>query len=170
MPSKRVLIFDTTILCCLLRIPGKETAGPTSDQWDSNRITELVKREEKLNSTFVLPLATLIETGNHVSQANTLRFECATELSKYLTQAATGSSPWAAFTDQSSLWDTDNLHKLAANWPKLAAAKIAIGDATIMDVAEYYASANFDVQILTADNGLKSYEPVGPKTTPRRRR
>ncbi len=170
MPNKRVLIFDTTILCCLLKVPGKETAGPDNDRWDSNRVSDLVKHEEGLQSTFVLPLATLIETGNHIAQAPQLRHECATELGKYLVAAAAGKSPWAAFTEQTGLWEADNLRKLAARWPDLAAAKHAIGDATIVDVAEYYASADFEVQILTADQGLKSYQPSGPRTIPRRRR
>ncbi len=46
---------------------------------------------------------------------------------------------------------------------------MSIGDATIKAVAEYYATARFHVQILTADEGLKAYEPTKPIVQPRRR-
>ncbi len=167
---KRVLIFDTSLLCCLLAVPGKETAGPDNDRWDQKRITALVEAETKKASTFVLPLATLIETGNHIAQAGHSRFERATELAMHLLAAADGTTPWAAFTEQSLLWEPENLRQLAADWPPLAARRISIGDATIKDVAEYYASAGFNVEIITGDQGLKSYQPISKAPIPRRRK
>ncbi|MGV8691211.1 hypothetical protein ACV35Z_34765, partial [Pseudomonas aeruginosa] len=64
--TKKVLILDTSVLCCWLRVPGKDTAGPLDDQWTPERIDALIE-QEKQQSTFVLPLATLIETGNHIA-------------------------------------------------------------------------------------------------------
>ena len=168
--AKRVLIFDTSVLCCLLEVPGKETAGPPSDEWNKERITALVDAETKRSSTFVLPLATLVETGNHIAQASHSRFERATALAEHLLAASEGTTPWAAFTEQSLLWQSANLRRLAEVWPALAAKRISIGDATIKDVAEYYASAGFNVEILTGDQGLKAYEPVGTVPVPRRRK
>ncbi len=168
--SKRVLILDTSVLCCWLRVPGKEEAGPVDDRWNHERIDALLRVEREKNSTFVLPMATLIETGNHIAQAPAQRFECAISLASYLREAAEAQSPWAAFTDQSSLWQADNLRLLADNWPQLAAGGLTIGDATIKDVAEYYAKAGYFVEILTGDAGLKAYQPVQPIAAPRRRR
>ena len=82
-------------------------------------------------------------------------------------KAATAEEPWAAFTSQSELWSEENLKKLADEWPKLAASKISIGDATIKDVAEFYTESGFSVEILTGDGGLKAYEPKAIKV-PRR--
>lgn len=87
-----------------------------------------------------------------------------------MAQAADERTPWAAFTDQSVLWDADGLKKLATEWPSLAAQKISIGDATIKTVAEYYAKLGCQVEILTGDEGLKSYEPTVSVPIPRRRR
>ncbi|WP_374489503.1 hypothetical protein [Zoogloea sp.] len=168
--SKRVLILDTSVLCCWLRVPGKEEAGPINDRWDHARIDTLLRGEKEKHSTFVLPMATLIETGNHIAQAPKQRFECARSLASYLREAAEAQSPWAAFTDQSSLWQADNLRLLADNWPQLAASGLSIGDATIKDVAEYYARAGYLVEILTGDAGLKAYQPSQPVVAPRRRR
>jgi hypothetical protein len=165
---KRVLVFDTSVLCCLLQIPGKETAGPENDRWDFQRIDALVKAERE-RAVFVLPLASIIETGNHVAQAPSRRYEIASALGAMIGAAADAASPWAPFTDQADLWGAGRLRSLAASWPELAAAGITIGDATIKDVAEHYAAAGFAVEIVTGDGGLKAYEPVRPVPTPRRR-
>ncbi|SFB04123.1 hypothetical protein [Azotobacter beijerinckii] len=168
--SRRVLILDTSVLCCWLQVPGKEEAGPEHDRWNHARISQLLEEEQKLRSTLVLPLATLIETGNHIAQAADRRFERAQALARCLREAANAQSPWAAFTDQTELWQTENLLRLADNWPTQAAKKLSIGDATIKDVAEHYAKAGFAVEILTGDAGLKAYEPTQPVPIPRRRR
>ncbi|WP_213955280.1 MULTISPECIES: hypothetical protein [unclassified Variovorax] len=167
--ASRVLVLDTSVLCCWLRVPGKDTAGPAADLWDHARIDALLKAEEAQGSTFVLPIATLIETGNHIAQCTGDRFALASKLGQHLAAAADSKSPWAAFSEQSVLWDTDALRSLANDWPPLAAASMSIGDATIKAVAEYYATARFHVQILTADEGLKAYEPTKPIVQPRRR-
>ncbi|PIQ51960.1 MAG: hypothetical protein COW02_12085 [Comamonadaceae bacterium CG12_big_fil_rev_8_21_14_0_65_59_15] len=168
--SKRVLILDTSVLCCWLQVPGKGKAGPVNDRWDYARINALLAAERAKNSTFVLPIATLIETGNHIAQAPALRFERANALATYLREAADAQSPWAAFTDQSPLWQSENLRSLANTWPALAAGGTSIGDHTIKDVAEYYALAGYHVEILTGDAGLKAHEPAKPVIIPRRRR
>lgn len=168
--SKRVLILDTSVLCCWLQVPGMEEAGPLHDRWNHKRIDELLNQEQKRRSTFVLPIATLIETGNHIAQARSYRYERASSLANYLLKAADASSPWAAFTEQSSLWQEDNLRALAASWPQFAAGGTSIGDHTIKDVAEYYVKAGFIVEILTGDAGLKAHEPAQSVILPRRRR
>lgn len=168
--SRKVLILDTSVLCCLLKVPGKTTAGPSNDSWDFKRIDNLLEMERKNGSTFVLPTATLIETGNHIAQCSDFRFELATALCGILKSAAGAESPWAPFNDQSELWETANLIELADKWPTFAAKKMSIGDTTIKHVAEHYAAAGMNVEILTGDQGLKAYQPVHKISIPRRRR
>ncbi len=168
MPS-RVLVLDTSVLCCWLKIPGKETAGPKDDLWNHDRIAQLLKDEEALGSTFVLPIASLIETGNHIANCMGDRFTLATTLGTHLRSAANATDPWATFSDQSPLWEQSGLLHLADTWPPLAAARMSIGDATIKAVAEYYAVAGMHVQILTGDEGLRAYQPSSPVAVPRRR-
>lgn len=167
---KKVLIIDTSILCVWLKIDKMDTCGSDNDKWDFARIDKLIKEEEAKNTTLVLPLATILETGNHIAQAALRRYETAQALAKIITAAADGTTPWAAFTQQSVLWETEDLKKLANEWPPLAAQQISIGDATIKTVAEYYAKMGYQVEILTADAGLKSYQPPTPVQTPRRRK
>ena len=167
--TRPVVIIDTSVMCCLLDIPGKQTCGPDHDKWDTDRAKEALKKAGEEGATLVLPLATLIETGNHIAQAPQLRYELATDFAQYVRLAADGQSPWAAFTDQADLWGQDQLRQLAATWPALAAGNTSIGDATIKDVAEYYAKGGFKVEILTGDAGLKAYQPISPPPIPRRR-
>ena len=167
---KRVLIFDTSILCCLLKVPGKETAGTNDDRWDHDRVRNHLAAASADDSTFVLPLASIVETGNHIAQAPGDRFAIAKGLEDLIRSAADQASPWAAFAEQAELWGTEALRRLADTWPVMAGCRESISDATIRDVAEYYARAGFAVEILTADAGLKAYQPAEPVMIPRRRR
>src|SRR5262245_14597122 len=104
---KKVLVIDTSILCVWLGVAGKETCGRARDRWDKGRVDQIIARERKAGTTFVLPLATIIETGNHIAQGTGDR--CHTEaqrLATLMAEAADGKSPWAAFTQQAVLWDT----------------------------------------------------------------
>ena len=47
---------------------------------------------------------------------------------------------------------------------------MTLGDATIKDVADYYAKAGYDVKIVTGDQALKAHEPVKSLAIPRRRK
>lgn len=166
----KVLIIDTSILCVWLNVPGMDSCGPDHDRWDKQRVNTKIEQEKASNTTFVLPLATIIETGNHIAQAPHSRKERADALAEIMYKSAEDQEPWAAFAHQSELWSPEGLKALAANWPNLVARKISIGDATIKDVAEYYAQLRFEVEILTGDQGLKAYQPIAPAETPRRRK
>lgn len=168
-PHRKVLVLDTSVLCCWLKVPGRETAGPLEDRWTPERIASLVEEETAQGGALVLPIASLIETGNHIAQAQSRRHECAVELATHIASTADAASPWAAFTEQSTLWEPDKLKAMAREWPDLAKGGLSIGDATIKQVAEHYARAGFRVEILTGDAGLKAYEPAHPPLQPRRR-
>jgi hypothetical protein len=166
---RKVLIIDTSILCVWLKVPGMNSCGHADDSWDRTRVHKKIQKEEKEKSTFVLPLATIIETGNHIAQASHSRKERADALADLMEKSADNKTPWAAFSDQTGLWSPEKLKMLAESWPALAAAKLSIGDATIKDVADYYAGIGYNVEILTGDQGLKSYEPKVSVEIPRRR-
>jgi hypothetical protein len=167
---KKVLIIDTSILCVWLDVPGMDSCGPDHDKWDRQRIDSKLTREMTAKTTFVLPLASIIETGNHIAQAAHHRKECAEALANLMRKSADVESPWAAFSDQSVLWSAGKLKGLADTWPALAVQKLSLGDATIKDVADHYAQMGYAVEILTGDQGLKAHEPVKPAVVPRRRR
>ncbi|MEA3410391.1 MAG: hypothetical protein U9R74_02505 [Pseudomonadota bacterium] len=166
----RIVVFDTSVLCVWLNVAGKETCGREGDRWDRLRVNALIEGEKEGQSTFVLPLATIVETGNHIAQAADRRYETARELMTLLGLTLDEKEPWAAFSHQMDLWGQRNLEKLVNSWPQLAASGLSLGDATIKNVAEFYAKTGAEVVIATGDKGLKAYELTTPQKIPRRRR
>lgn len=164
----KVLILDTSILCVWLKIPGKDSCGVDDDRWDYARVERKIEQEKGSKTTFVLPLASIIETGNHIAQAKNRRRELATALAQIMKDSANEKTPWAAYSQQSVLWNQSSLNVLADTWPELATQKLSLGDATIKDVAKFYAETGCQVEILTGDQGLKAYEPL--PNVPRRRK
>ena len=167
---KKVLVIDTSILCVWLGIPGFETCGPQDDRWDKKRVDSTINHETANKSLFVLPLATIIETGNHIAKAPHSRKVRAEALVNLLRMTADGRTPWAALSEQDRLWSRDSLLELSREWPMLAERKLSIGDAMIKNAANYYAAMGCTVEIFTGDLDLKSFEPAEqPAEIPRRR-
>lgn len=156
----KVLIMDTSILCVWLKVAGKETCGTGANSWDFEKVNAKITEELTAKTTFVLPLASIIETGNHISQSPGDPYSVALSFADLIKRTANNETPWAAFTVQAQLWTEDKLNELAEIWPRMAASRISLGDATIKDVADYYNVQGFTVEIFTGDQGLKAYEPT----------
>lgn len=167
----KVLIMDTSILCVWLQIPGKSTLGEGKDAWDYERVNKKIEAEIAANTILVLPLASIIETGNHIAQSAGDPYNLALSFAALIRKTANKETPWAAFTVQSDLWSAEKLNDLANSWPMLASQRLSLGDATIKDVAEYYSQQRLSVEIFTGDEGLKAFEPIAvPAIVPRRRK
>jgi hypothetical protein len=146
-----------------------ETAGSDHDKWDKKRVDQVIEEAQKVNTTFVLPLASIIETGNHISQIKGKRYDIAQIFAELMRKAADVETPWAAFTEQAEFWESEGLKQLAEDWLKNVTEKLSLGDVSIKNVAEYYAKSGFQVEIFTGDAGLKAYEPSTLIAIPRRR-
>lgn len=169
----KVLVIDTSMLCCWLQVPGKETCGTQDDTWDFERVNTKIQAEIEEKTTFVIPLAAIIETGNHIAQSKTGdRYQVAVKFADIMRKTADNQSPWAAFDEQAHFWGGDGLKQLADQFPEKASQGISIGDLTIKTVADYYAKmgSKIGVEIFTGDAGLKAYQPTPPVPQPRRRK
>lgn len=166
---RKVLILDTSVLCVLLKVSGKETCGPSKDLITYDKVSEKIEKEKSEGTTFILPLASIIETGNHIAHSSGDRKRVGEDFAKIIIDSADENSPWAAFTEQSALWKPENLKKLAERWKQTVVSGQALGDASIVDVANYYKDAGYKVEIYTGDEGLKAYEPQ-EALVPRRRK
>ncbi len=164
---KKILILDTSILCTWLQVNGKETCGPDHNRWDYERVNKKIQSEIDADTTLVLPLAAIIETGNHIAQCAGDRYALANSFADFIKNAANEETPWAAFTHQNDLWKEDGLKNLADRWKEHAVSGQSLGDASIIDVVNYYREMGNMVEICTGDEGLKSYEPTA--IIPRRR-
>lgn len=169
---KRVLVIDTSILCVWLQVTNMDSCGPDNDRWTYDRVCSKIEEEQNKGTTFILPMATIIETGNHIAHAQGNRFVMASRLAATVAEAANKESPWATFTEQQKLWNDTGLSDLADRWKHTAAAGQSLGDAAIVDVANFYAEMGYEVEIFTGDQGLKAYEPHTkvPALIPRRRK
>ena len=166
---KKVLIIDTSILCVWLKVKGKETCGSGSNCITFDDVNQKILSEMQKATEFVLPLATVIETGNHIAHMPGDRYEVAHEFAEIIKKTTDNISPWAAFTTQYILWEPEKLKNLIATWLTTVNADQSLGDASIVDVAAYYSRMGCDVEIYTGDEGLKSYEPQ-TRLIPRRRK
>lgn len=67
---RKVLILDTSVLCVLLKVSDKETCGPSNDLITYDKVSEKIEKEKSEGTTFILPLASIIETGNHIAHSS----------------------------------------------------------------------------------------------------
>jgi hypothetical protein len=95
-----VVFIDTSVLCNFLRIPGKA-------QYEEVVHKDYERRRNDGNM-FVLPMASIIETGNHIEQLSNgeQRRRCADDLTKILRLVATDTSPWVLVE---TAWDCELL-------------------------------------------------------------
>ncbi|CDN32200.1 hypothetical protein BN938_2127 [Mucinivorans hirudinis] len=157
----KAIILDTSILCVWLQVPKKETCGKGEVIYDYNKVKTEIEKALSENSILVLPLAAIIETGNHISQCPGDKHHIATKFENWINDTVNGLSPWAAFSKQSILWEGENLKMVAKRWRENINSDHSYGDASIVDVANFYNKMPIihEVVIFTGDEGLKSYEP-----------
>lgn len=89
--ARRVEFVDTTILCNLLDVPGK-------NQSRAEIVQELA--HDKRGCDLILPVTAVIETGNHIAQLSDgrLRRQYAEKLSQLLELVINGRAPWVLHT------------------------------------------------------------------------
>lgn len=154
--KRKLAIIDTSWLCVYLSVPGKEACtGEVSLSTDEAKQTW--EEKEKEGFRFVLPLTTVIETGNHIAQAPRKRREVATTFVKDIVlEASKAKTPWIVFSQQLDNWQPDQMSWLK-EWPDYAEAKLSIGDMAIKQVADFYSKLGYEVEIFTCDEGLKAH-------------
>lgn len=162
----KVLIMDTSILCVWLQVPNMDTVAKKGEKAITHEVVEAkIEAESKDGTRIVLPIASIIECGNHIAQIKGRdRHPYVRNFADMITDAIEGNKPWDIFSNQSSMFDKDVLKALVEDWRDLGVKGISLGDASIKQVAEFYHSKGFETEIYTGDAGLKSYEPPKPVT------
>lgn len=149
-----VAVIDTGVLCCWLEVPGKESAGSGDTRWDSRRAREAVDNIIGRSGTLILPLSVVIETANHIAQANHSRREKAQTLMNRVIASLNGTHPWKQFDESQRLWNNQwysNTHK---EWPNFADRGIGLADYSISAISRYFFELGAEVFTLTADRAL----------------
>ena len=120
---KSVKLIDTSILCELLEIPGKSNAA--SAKKVKSEFAKLVGNGVR----FILPLAAIIETGNHIAQngdGNVRRYKGVT-LKDFVVKSLSEDSPFLP----SPLWDRGDLEAWIKDFPDSAMRGKGLGDVSI---------------------------------------
>lgn len=165
-----VAVIDTGVLCCWLEVPGRETAGSGDNRWDANKARSCVDAIINRSGTLILPLAVVIETANHIAQANHSRRERAQMLFGRVVASLRGTHPWKQFDEPQRLWTSDWYIEAEQNWPDFADRRIGLADYSIAAISRYFFALGLEVITLTADQDLAA--EVGhlvPTAQPRRR-
>jgi hypothetical protein len=156
MKRPPVWFADTSVFTNLLDVPGRAQRR------------EQVLREQRDRETqrcgLVLPVATVIETGNHIAQlANgSERRAAAQRFGDILLLVAAGRAPWRL---HSASWDSAFLHRLVragstgATLVDHAMRELGCGDLSILVEREVYRDQTgiSDVRIWTLDAGLAAH-------------
>lgn len=157
--TDKVLIIDTSILLVMLQVPYRKECGADGNHWDAAGVNDKIKQEQDLGTCFVLPLATIIETGNHIAHIQGDKYKYVKDFSDLVEKTIDNENPWIAFSKQSELLQGESLRQLLNRWRNSAIEEAqSLGDASIADVANYFLRAGRKVEIFTGDGGLKNYE------------
>ena len=137
--KKKVLIFDTSVMCVWLQVPGKDSCRQGDSVLTYKAVNEKIKKEKEEGTIFILPIASIVETGNLIAHAVGDKYKLGEVFANLISEAAESNSPWAAFTEQSALWRPEKLKALAERWKESVVSGQSLGDASIVEVADYYA-------------------------------
>ncbi|MFI6713355.1 hypothetical protein ACIBF7_43480 [Nonomuraea sp. NPDC050478] len=153
--SRRVEFVDTSILCNLLDIPGK------------NQDREMVSgqlADKRSRCRLILPVTAVIETGNHIAQLadGRLRRQYADKLSQLLRLVIEGKAPWVLHSVE---WGPEFLRALidgAGTGVPLTdhvMSKLGLGDLCILAERELYQRrvSGVEAGIWTLDDQLRSH-------------
>lgn len=83
-----VRFIDTSVMANMLKIPGKCNAAES--------VQEEFKQVIEAKEVLILPIATIIETGNHIAHIDSgnIRRTIAQKFGEYLRKTAEGEAPW----------------------------------------------------------------------------
>lgn len=148
---RAICIIDTSILCELLRIPGKHNRA------QADRIK--LEFKEKAAEAMLLPLATILETGNHIGQIRdgAIRWTIANQFQKLVAAAFSDHAPFTI----TPLLDVEQWQALLAGFPEWTKAHGAgLGDLTIKDVfdQECLRHPGRRVYVWSLDGHLQGYD------------
>lgn len=162
--NMNVRFIDTSIMCNLLEIPDMCADKERGKQeWK-----EVLEKKE----TLIMPLATIIETGNHVTHIadGHARYTVTMKFKEYLEKTAESKAPWTLY---GNALDKEEIRYIAANMEQFTIAEIGIGDMTIIYAYEKYLAeepAIGTIMIWSTDEHLAAHRQENVSMQRRRRR
>lgn len=152
----RVVFVDTTVMCNIAGVPFH-------DQDADNIITEMSSRTKEEGALFILPITTVIETGNHIAQLKDgfQRRDAAARFVRFLEFIIAGQAPWVL---HDVAWNEQFLRILvdgAGTGTTLldhSTAQVGAGDLCILaERNQYTQRTGVKASIWTLDSALAAY-------------
>lgn len=145
-----VRIVDTSVLCNLLRVPNKDQ--------DAERATREFREAQDANDVFLLPVAVIYETGNHIAQSpNGAKRRVVADLFVELVRKAfEGEIPFTP----TPLQNPEDMIDWLDEFPDCATAGMGFGDLAITKVWEEQCALNQARRVLiwSYDKHLTGYD------------
>lgn len=151
-----VVFVDTSVMCNLTRVPFL-------DQDAEQIISEMSRRTREDGALFILPITTVIETGNHIAQVKDghKRRTTAERFVGFLEFIIAGKTPWAL---HDVAWNKEFLQMLidgagsGVSFLDQSSAKVGAGDLCILAERDQYTQrTGVQATIWTLDTALDSY-------------
>lgn len=162
-----VRFIDTSVMANMLKIPGKCN--------DAESVQEELKQVIEAKEVLILPIATIIETGNHIAHIadGRIRRTIAGKFGEYLRKTAEGKAPWQLYGRKE--FDENGLLYLADHIEENAVCKIGLEDVSIIHAYEQYKEETIGIgriMIWSTDIHLQGYceENVSVAVNRRRKR
>ncbi|OPZ93310.1 MAG: hypothetical protein BWY74_01176 [Firmicutes bacterium ADurb.Bin419] len=162
----RIHFIDTSVLVNILDIPNmNQDRKAVIEEYDALKTDR--------GNTFILPLATIIETGNHIAHISdgNIRWIKGNEFSQMLMKIASDNFPWKFFESEVT---RDEVMIIARKLPESVKYESGAGDISIITAFEKYIDITPGIgyiRIWSTDHHLKHYEKnlVMPVTRKRRK-
>jgi len=146
-----IRFIDTSIMLNLLQVPSR-----------CNKAQEVLndfKRAIEDGDNLILPLATIVETGNHIAHINdgNIRRKIAEKFAVFIRASLDNEAPW--FYDSCELSKEDLLY-IADNFSQKAMEKVGLGDISIIRQYENFKEKNGaigKIMIWSVDTHLQMY-------------
>ncbi len=146
-----VRFIDTSIMLNLLEVPDRcDDKELVKQEWK-----EVLQRKE----TLIMPIATIIETGNHIAHISdgTVRRTVTMKFAEFLKKTADSKAPWTLYGNG---LEKEEIKYIAEHLIKFTQIKMGIGDMTIIYAYEKFLKeepAIGTIMIWSTDKHLSSY-------------
>jgi hypothetical protein len=145
-----VCLIDTSVFVEILNVPQKASQHP--------QIMQQLQEKIKANESLFLPMATIIETGNHIAQNGNgnQRRQCAVKFVTQVQKALRGESPFKPIR----FLQEEDLQLWLVDFPDSAMRGSGLGDLSIIHDWQKLCNINQGgrVYIWSLDEHLQNYD------------
>ena len=146
-----IVLMDTSVFCNVIDVPG----------FNQDRDSVLTELEDLIRNrnTLLLPMAAVLETGNHIAQitgGGGVRRTVALRFADSVSKAIDGALPWTP----TPFWDVEQLRIWVSQFPESAMRGVGMGDLSIIKEWERQCIlfSRRRVTIWSLDGDLQGYE------------